>query len=303
MESASALPDSSRSAPASAVASTVPRRVLGHYLRSLRCQAGFTVKTASRQMEWSEQKLWRVETGQAAVRAMDVEIMCSLYSAPADVTRVLAGLARHTRAQGWWHSYGEAVPAHFSIYDTLEEAASRLLVYAAYQVPGLLRTEDYARALIACHRPGGDTSPLAGACLARQVMITRPQAPLAATVLLDEALLRSPAGGPAVMAGQLRHLAALAMLPNLCVRVVPFSAGLHPGLRTGPFTILEFPPSASTQTGGAIVHQASLTGELYLDKPHEVGQYRAAHEGLLGCSLDEITSLDLLATAAKELEQ
>jgi Domain of unknown function (DUF5753)/Helix-turn-helix domain len=277
--------------------------VLGQYLRGLRCRAGFPVKTAARLMEWSEQKLWRVETGQASVRAMDVEAMCALYSTPPDLTQTLAGLARHTRAHGWWHSYGDAVPADFSIYATLEEAASHLLIYAACQVPGLLCTEDYARTLLAYHHPGGDASQLASECLARQVMITRAQAPLAATVVLDEALLRCPAGGPAVMAAQLRHLAAVATLPHLCLRVVPFSAGLHPGLRTGPFTILEFPPTAATQTGGAIVHQASLTGELYLDKPHEVSQYRDAHDTILGCSLDETTSLDLLATAAKEHEQ
>jgi len=41
----------------------VPRRVLGQYVRELRQQAGLTVKQAARLMEWSEPKLWRIETG------------------------------------------------------------------------------------------------------------------------------------------------------------------------------------------------------------------------------------------------
>ena len=64
--------------PAETVAaSAVPRRVLGHHLRGLRQRAGLTVKMAARLMEWSEPKMWRIETGQTALRALDVEAMCT----------------------------------------------------------------------------------------------------------------------------------------------------------------------------------------------------------------------------------
>jgi hypothetical protein len=96
-------------------------------------------------------------------------------------------------------------------------------------------------------------------------------------VILCETLLRRPVGGAAVMAGQLRYLAELAALPNVCLRVVPFSAGLHPGSVTGPFTLLQFPPLSGQETGTAIVHTAGLTGELFLDKPHEMRRYHDAH--------------------------
>jgi transcriptional regulator with XRE-family HTH domain len=61
--------------------SAVPRRVLGQHLRELRQQAGLTVKLAASLMEWSEPKLWRIETGQTALRALDVRAMCAAYGA------------------------------------------------------------------------------------------------------------------------------------------------------------------------------------------------------------------------------
>jgi Helix-turn-helix domain len=54
------------------VGSAVPRWVLGHYPRELRQQAGLTVKLTARLIEWSEPKLWRIETGQSALRALGV---------------------------------------------------------------------------------------------------------------------------------------------------------------------------------------------------------------------------------------
>lgn len=284
--------------------SSVPRRVLGQHLRNLRHQAGLSVKTAAGLMEWSEPKLWRIETGQTAMRVLDVQAMCNFYSAPPDLTQVLAGLARHTRAYGWWHSKNEPISGKFSIYGMLQESACNVLGYASGQVPDLLRTEDYARAVMTSGQPAGaDADHLVRECLARQIIVFRAKEPLWVTIILSEAILRCPAGGASVMAGQLRHLTEMAALPNVCLRVVPFSAGSHPGLTTGTFTLLEFPPVGSTETCGGIVHAVGLTGELYLDKPHEIRSYRETHAAILGCSLDETASRDLLSTASKELEQ
>lgn len=74
--------------------SDVLRRVLGRYLRGLRNQATLTTRVAARMLEWSEPKLWRVETGQTVLRGLDVEAMCRVYGAPADVAAALAGPGR-----------------------------------------------------------------------------------------------------------------------------------------------------------------------------------------------------------------
>jgi transcriptional regulator with XRE-family HTH domain len=289
----------------SAPESGVPRRVLGQHLRDLRNQAGLTVKVAAGLLEWSEPKLWRIESGQNALRALDVQAMCGVYDAPPDLTRALAELARHTRAHGWWRPYGQAILDVLSIYTALEDAAIALTGYAPGQVPPLLRTEAYARTVISSTGLGsGEVDRLVYECMTRRTRITRASAPLSVTVSLDEALLHRPVGGPVVMAGQLRYLADLAAQPNVSLRIVSYCAGQHPGLVTGAFTLLDF---RSAQRDGdadiGIVHTAGLTGELYLDKPHELQHYRDAHATILGCSLDETATQSLLLTAAKELEQ
>ena len=286
------------------VASAVPRRVLGQRLRDLRNQAGLTMKVAAGLMEWSEPKLWRIESGQTALRALDVQAMCAAYDAPPGLTCALAELARHSRAHGWWRAYGQAVPDDFSIYEALEDAASALAGYASYLVPTLMRTEGYAGALVASTGIGGqEADRLVYDCMIRRVLLTRARAPLTVTLALDEALLHRPVGGPAVMAGQLRFLADLAAQPNVSVRIVPYGAGHHPGLITGAFTLLDFRPSKRDgDTDTAIVYAAGLTGELYLDKPHEIQRHRDAYAAILGVSLDEDATVDLLLTVAKDLE-
>ena len=74
--------------------SAVPRRVLGQYLRELRLEAGLTVKAAARLMDWSEPKMWRIETGQTALRALDVQAICAAYGATPGLTQALGGLVR-----------------------------------------------------------------------------------------------------------------------------------------------------------------------------------------------------------------
>ena len=283
----------------------MPRRVLGQYLRDLRQQAGLTVKQAARLMEWSEPKMWRIETGQTALRALDVQAMCTAYSAQPSLTRALAGLAAQSRADGWWRAYGGTIPDDFGIYAALEDAACAVAGYAPSQVPGLLRTEAYARTLVTGTGLGGEEADrLVYDCLARRVLLTRARSPLLMTVALDEALLHRPVGGPAVMASQLRFLADMAALPNMCLRAVPYAAGRHPGLATGAFTLLHFPPSnRGNGDDTAIIYAEGLTGELYLDKPHEVQRYREAHAAILRCALDEAATQDMLLAAAKHLER
>src|SRR3979409_169421 len=93
-----------------------PRRQLGRYLRDLRGKARLTVKVASAKLEWSEAKIWRIETGQTSLRSLDVEAMCKIYGGPPDLTEALMGLAKETKARGWWHSYGDAIPEGFDLY-------------------------------------------------------------------------------------------------------------------------------------------------------------------------------------------
>src|SRR5207237_8143133 len=130
---------------------------------------------------WSEAQIWRIETGQTSLRSLDVEAMCKIYGAPADLTAALMGLAKETKARGWWHAYGDVIPEGFDVYIGLEEAASQLAWYESELVPGLLQTEDHARTLIQPDNPGADAEEISRSVpvgRARQPPVRRPTPPL-----------------------------------------------------------------------------------------------------------------------------
>jgi transcriptional regulator with XRE-family HTH domain len=285
--------------------STVPRRQLGRYLRELRSRERLTVKAAAGKLEWSEAKIWRIETGQTSLRSLDVEAMCKIYAAPGELTEALMGLARETKARGWWHAYGDVIPEGFDVYIGLEEAASQLAWYESELVPGLLQTADYARTLIQADNPGVDDEEISRRVhvrMARQPLVRRATAPLHLQVALNEGILRRPVGGPRIMAEQLGRLAEVSELPNVSLRVVPFGAGLHPGLMSGPFVILRFPLNGDgRESEPATVYMDGFTGALYLDKPREVERYGQAFGGIWEVCLDEAASRALVHHAAEEL--
>jgi transcriptional regulator with XRE-family HTH domain len=287
--------------------STVPRRQLGRYLRELRSGQGMTVKKAAEELEWSETKIWRIENGFTSLRSHDVAAMCSVYAAPPDLTEALMGLAKETKAKGWWHAYGDVIPEWLDVYIGLEEAASQISWYESELVPGLLQTEDYARSVVKADNPGVDDEELDRRVqlrLARQALVRRQRSPLSLRVALNEAILRRPVGGWEVMSAQLDWLAEAAALPNIALRVVAYSAGLHRGLMSGPFELLRFPVNGNGQDSEpATVYADGFTGALYLDKPHEVERYANAFESIWSAALDEPASRDLIHRAAEELRQ
>ena len=285
--------------------STVPRRQLGRYLRDLRNKSRLTVRAAGAQLEWSEAKIWRIETGQTSLRSLDVEAMCKVYGAPADLTQALMGLAKETKARGWWHSYGDAIPEYFDVYIGLEEAASHFSWYESELVPGLFQTEDYARAVIRADNPGvadAEIERRVHVRLARQALLTRITNPPVFDVVLNEAILHRPVGGEETARGQLKRLEEVSELPTVSLRVVPFGAGLHHGIMSGTFELLRFPLNGNGQdTEPPTVYVESFTGALYLDRPHEVTRYDTAFKNIWESSLDERASQELITQVTREL--
>jgi transcriptional regulator with XRE-family HTH domain len=289
------------------IGSTVPRRQLGRLLRQLRTEAGVTLDASAEALEYSRQKIWRIESGLGAVRALDVKAMCDLYKVSPEMTDVLRGLASETKAKGWWHAYGDAVPSWFELYVGLEGAASRLRGYDESLITGILQTKDYAQALYRLDRPASGEEERERAVevrLQRQALLTRrlPKAPRLEGVL-SEAVLRRVVGGPAVMADQLRHLLKVAELPNVSLRVLPLAAGPYSGAVAGTFMILDFPPEKGrTSAEPSIVYSESLTGALYLEKPDELTAYQDAWDSLAVLTLDEGQSKNMINRIIGEIE-
>lgn len=255
-----------------------------------------TVKAAADALEWSTPKMWRIETGATSMRSLDVEAMCRLYGASPEITEALMGLAKETKARGWWHSYGDAIPEWFELYVGLEAGASRLRKYEPLLIPGLVQTKAYATQVYQVGRPDMTAEEIdrgVAVRLGRQALLTRttPRAPQV-DIMLDEAVLRR-----GVDAEQLHHIVTVSRQPNVSVRVLPFGMGLHRAcMANGAFTILDFDGNKEP----SVVYSDGLTGALYLDKPAEVAAYGDVWSAIEKRALNEAQSRKLIASVAGE---
>jgi hypothetical protein len=112
---------------------------------------------------------------------------------------------------------------------------------------------------------------------------------------VDEAALRRPVGGPEVMREQLREL--LRPRPNVTIRVVPFQAGVHPGLEGG-FVLLDFPQDTSFPTE---VYAESMAGDLYPESADQIARISLAYERIGQVALSPGGSATLIRQIIEEL--
>ncbi|GJF30745.1 transcriptional regulator [Kitasatospora sp. NE20-6] len=278
--------------------SMVRRILLGSQLRRLREGRGITREDAGYTIRASESKISRMELGRVSFKERDVADLLSLYGVDDAVEReALLGLVREANKSGWWHSFNDVLPNWFQTYVGLEEAAALIRTYEVQFIPGLLQAEDYARAVFAQSRPAVSPEELerrVSLRMRRQSLLTEGQSPRLWAVI-DEAALRRPVGGPAVMRSQVQHLIDMAQRPNVVVQVMPFRFGAHAG-ESGAFSILRFPE----QDLADVVYLEQLTSALYLDKRDDVDAYIQVMERLCVDSLTPDQTVDLLAGLLKE---
>ncbi|MCX5417665.1 helix-turn-helix transcriptional regulator [Streptomyces sp. NBC_00059] len=274
---------------------TIRRRRLGAELRQLRMASGLKSKEVAELLMVSQPKISHLENGNRATSPRDVRDLCAIYGVTdQQVIDSLMEMARESGERGWWHPYGDHAD---SAYIGLETDAASLHTYAPMVVPELLQTPAYAQAVLE------ETIPLPTAeqaakrlkvRLRRQHRIYEPTRPLRLCVVLDESTLRRLIGGPDIMGGQLEHLNALSAEPHITMRVLPYTAGAHPGL-PGQFSILQF--ADSPQAG--VVHLERFANGLYLEKPFDVQHYSAMHEHLQSRALDPAGTRDFIADVTK----
>ncbi|HET8661484.1 MAG TPA: DUF5753 domain-containing protein, partial [Micromonosporaceae bacterium] len=144
--------------------------------------------------------------------------------------------------------------------------------YEVKFIPGLLQTEDYARAVILL---GHSSSSPADIEHRVQLRMQRQRSVFEhhggsprVWAVVDEAALRRPIGGPAVMRAQLKRLIEATTVPEVRLQVMPISAAGY-AWAGGPFTIMRFPDQEIPD----IVYIEHLASALYLDKPEETNDY------------------------------
>jgi transcriptional regulator with XRE-family HTH domain len=277
---------------------TVRRRRLALELRRLREAARLTCEEVAEHLECSASKISRVETGRVSVSPRDVRDMLELYGVPAAQRESLVQLARDSRQKGWWHAYSDTMQPQMATYIGLESAASEIRIYEVSLIPGLLQTEDYARAVIKAgmvNSPAEDIERRVSLLMARQPAVVRDDPPKVWAVL-DEAALRRRVGGSGLMRLQLEHLLAQAALPNVAVQVIPFAGGAHPAMGR-PFIILVFPERVDTD----VVYLEDLTSALYLEDVAEVDRYNVFFNHLRATALSFDDSAALMTSVLKEM--
>lgn len=248
------------------------RRILvGAQLRRLRESKGLTREQAGYRIRASESKISRLELGRVSFKDRDISDLLELYGVEDDTQReALIALAREANSPGWWHSYDDVLPNWFQTYVGLEEAATLIRSYEIQFLPGLLQTEEYARAVVAAGAPKAtaeETERRVHLRITRQKILHRPSPP-AFWAVVDEAALHRPIGGSKVMKQQVEHLLDLMSLQNVTLQVMPFRFGGHAG-EGGAFTMLRFPEPELPD----VVYVEQLVSAYYLDKREYVERY------------------------------
>ncbi|WP_350276286.1 helix-turn-helix transcriptional regulator [Kribbella sp. HUAS MG21] len=267
----------------SVVGPTALRMMLGGHLRELRERAGVSRTDAGWAIRASESKISRLELGRVGFKERDVADLLTLYGVhEAHERDRLLDLAREANDPGWWHRYGDVTPEWFDAYLGLEATAELIRTYEIQFVPGLLQTADYARAVARLGpsgtRPDSEIERLVALRTRRQRALDR-EPPLKLWAVIEEAVLRRPIGGTAVLRDQLDALLEATTRPNVTVQIIPLESSGH-AATGGAFSLLRFPQRDLPD----IVYLEHLTSALYLDKRDDVETYTQALELLASTS-------------------
>ncbi len=256
---------------------TARRMVLGTQLRRLREAADISRADAGYSIRASGSKISRMELGRVSFKKRDVADLLTLYGvADCAARRNFLELVAQSNQPGWWYHYTDLMPEWFQDYVGLEESASLIQTHELQFVPGLLQTEDYARAITSHGRPElADEAVERRVALRmrRQLLLAGPKAPRL-WVALDESVLHRPIGGRRVMIDQLESLLEVTKLPHVAVQIVPYRLSGYAA--EGVFSLLRFAEPELPN----LVYIEHLSGALYLDKPKEIELYSRVFDQL-----------------------
>ena len=277
---------------------TVLKILLGAQLRRLREDAGVSRDDAGYHIRASGSKISRLELGRVSFKERDVADLLDFYGVGGEQKDQLLQLAHEANATPWWQKYREVVPDWFQVYVGLEEAAALIRIYEVQFVPGLLQTEDYARAVVVQGAPGLSPEEIdsrVAVRMGRQKLFSK-ENPARLWAIVDEAALRRPIGSRDVLAGQVNRLIDATSEPNITLQVMPFKHGGH-AAEGGAFTIMRFPEADLPD----MVYMEYLTGAHYIDKPEDVEVYAAVMERLSVAGTSPEKTRDILGDILKEL--
>ncbi|MGQ0840697.1 helix-turn-helix domain-containing protein [Actinokineospora sp.] len=267
------------------------RRRLGRRLRELRESRHLTMEEAAEGLEMTRPTLSRLESGHAKVNIHLAKSMMDLYDC---YDEELMEQVRRAAPPGWWTKFG----INDRGYIGMETEASHVYEFSLINVPGLLQTTDYMKALLAAGRVDRTVKEFGNqvaARLIRQKRLTDETFPLNLTAVIDEAVLRRRVGGPKVMRAQLMHLIERSALPTVTLQVLPNDLGAHVGM-DGAFIVLSFPEAEDPD----ITFVAYPTGAAHIERATEVRETRLGFDQLRSMALSPADSVAYIEGVASE---
>ena len=271
---------------------------LGAELRKLRERAGKAAREAGAFLGVDQAKISNIESGRIGVSEERIRRLAGFYACmDGELIDALCAMSYEHRGQFWWDEYRGVLPPAFLDLAELEHHARCLRSLQVVSIPGLLQTEEYARALFSSNAPRPPAEEVEARVehrMRRKAIFERTQPP-ELTVLIHEAALRMRFGGRKVVKAQLNHLNQAADRPYVTLRVIPFTneeffeatqpvlyaSGVVPALDTVQF---------DTPLGGSL-----------LDAEAEVKRYRAHLDAAERAALDVESSRRMVREIAEGL--
>jgi transcriptional regulator with XRE-family HTH domain len=266
---------------------TSPRHVFGAMLRFYRSAAGLSQEQLGTLIHFSPDQVSKVENG---LRSPTREFTAACDSCPQLATSGALGELRD-RLDGYFKH--RAYPGWFDRWPEIEAQARVLRTFELVAVPGLLQTEGYAQAMLRTQVmvTADEIGEMVAARMARQAILARDHPPML-WVILDEGVLRRPAGGAEVMAEQVGKLIESAARPNVVIQVIPWAVGAHQGM-SGNFVI------ADMADGQSIVYQDTAARGQIVEDADDLAAVTLTWDTLQAEVLPRSASLTLMEEAAK----
>jgi transcriptional regulator with XRE-family HTH domain len=258
-------------------------RLLGEELRIARLRRGKNAGQVAPALGVSPSWMSRLEHGRRPPPAALLDTMLRIYRIPEPDAARLRALRDRAAAE----------------HDAADLATTaELSIWEAGVIPPALRTEAYARAVLAAQRrvlrlPPSQIKAAIAADRDWQARLRGEEdtEPLGLSCVLDEAVLTRRRGPTSAMAGQLDHLAALARLACVSVRILPLDAD---GPAFGSFTVAGYDDEDMAGT----VLLAGPAGVQHVTEGQAVEGYRLLFEELQSAAADEEESAAIIKCAA-----
>ncbi|MFH9816849.1 DUF5753 domain-containing protein [Streptomyces sp. NPDC017230] len=266
-------------------------------LRRLREAAGLAAGEAAALLGVGHTQISHIESGLTGVSEARLRRLATNYACrDQDLIDALAVMATD-RTRGWWEEYRGVLPTPFLDIAELEHHATFRQDVEFLVVPGLLQTDDYARAAFASRVPELPREDLESRVQhrMRRKSVLEGDTPTSYEVVIHEAALRIRVGDRAISHAQLARVLESSEARNITVRVIPFDLD---GFGATWSTVM--------LAGGAVPRLDTAVrdaphGSVFVDSEAQLDVFRTLFRRMESASLDPERSRDFIHRLTKEL--